>query len=172
MISTLPVSERIDPHNRPDYLRLAVERLQAAFGDKLVGVALYGSRARGEAGPHSDVDLLVIVRDLPAHWQERTTALQTPLRGITLDFDFSAYGSTPEEFEKYFPSIYLDMGLDGIVLYDTDQYLAQKLARIRDIIQETGLRRLLLSPGNMSWEWDKAPRHGWALDWEGYRELA
>lgn len=172
MSPTQPVSERIDPHNPPDYLRTALERLQAAFGDRLVGVALYGSRARGEAGPHSDVDLLVIVRDLPGHWQERTNALQTPVRGITLDFDFSVYGSTPEEFEKYFPSIYLDMGLDGIVLYDTGDYLTGKLERIRAIIQETGLRRLRLSPGNMFWDWDKAPLHGWALDWEGYRELA
>ena len=62
---------------------------RSAIRDRLVGVALYGSRARGAAGPYRNVDLLVTVRDLPEHWQERTTALQSPLRGITLDFDFS-----------------------------------------------------------------------------------
>jgi predicted nucleotidyltransferase len=37
------------------------DRLQAAFGDRLQGVVLYGSEARGEAGPDSDIDLLVLL---------------------------------------------------------------------------------------------------------------
>ena len=34
------------------------------LGDNLVSVILFGSRARGEAQPDSDVDLLLVVQDL------------------------------------------------------------------------------------------------------------
>jgi uncharacterized protein len=36
-------------------------RLQAVYGDRLRGVVLYGSEARGEATPDSDVDILVLL---------------------------------------------------------------------------------------------------------------
>jgi predicted nucleotidyltransferase len=38
-------------------------RLEAAFHDRLRGILLYGSEARGEAGPESDLDLLVMLAD-------------------------------------------------------------------------------------------------------------
>jgi len=53
---------------------------------------------------------------------------------------------TPEEFEAQFPSLYLDFGLDGIVLYEREGYMQRKLARICEIIQEAGLFRERLSP--------------------------
>lgn len=35
--------------------------LTEAFGERLRGVVLYGSEARGEAAPDSDIDLLVLL---------------------------------------------------------------------------------------------------------------
>lgn len=40
------------------------ERLIEMLGDRLVLLALYGSRARGDYERHSDIDIAVIVRDL------------------------------------------------------------------------------------------------------------
>jgi len=37
-------------------------RLMQAHGERLQGVILYGSEARGEAEPDSDIDLLVLLR--------------------------------------------------------------------------------------------------------------
>lgn len=36
--------------------------LQDTYGDRLQGVVLYGSEARGEAEPDSDIDLLVLLK--------------------------------------------------------------------------------------------------------------
>lgn len=36
-------------------------RLAAVHGDRLRGVIVYGSEARGDAGPDSDIDLLVLL---------------------------------------------------------------------------------------------------------------
>ncbi|MCY2927397.1 MAG: nucleotidyltransferase domain-containing protein [Planctomycetota bacterium] len=38
-------------------------RLVRAYGQRLRGVVLYGSEARGQAGPDSDVDVLVLLDD-------------------------------------------------------------------------------------------------------------
>ena len=37
-------------------------RLQPAFGDRLCGVVLYGSEARGEARADSDIDVLLLLK--------------------------------------------------------------------------------------------------------------
>lgn len=36
--------------------------LEAIYGDRLVQLVLYGSRARGDARPDSDIDVLVVLR--------------------------------------------------------------------------------------------------------------
>ncbi len=38
------------------------ERLQALYGERLVHMVLYGSRARGDSEPGSDVDILVVLK--------------------------------------------------------------------------------------------------------------
>ena len=42
-------------------LEAYVAMLQARFGHQLVDVLLFGSKARGDAGPSSDIDVLVVL---------------------------------------------------------------------------------------------------------------
>jgi predicted nucleotidyltransferase len=47
---------------RERLLREIRARLEEAHGERLAGVVLYGSEARGEACEDSDIDLLVLLR--------------------------------------------------------------------------------------------------------------
>jgi predicted nucleotidyltransferase len=47
------------PHNVAETVRA---KLQTVFGSRLRGVVLYGSEARGDAAPESDIDVLVLLR--------------------------------------------------------------------------------------------------------------
>lgn len=64
--STPQASHRQLPVEMSSDLRKALtdakQRLQETYGNRLRSVVLYGSHARGEAGPDSDVDLLVVLQ--------------------------------------------------------------------------------------------------------------
>lgn len=139
------------------------------LGDDLVALILFGSRARGEARPDSDYDVFLLARNLPERPLERLLFVR---RAIAAKFEekIAITARTPEEFERGFPSLYLDLGLDGVVLYDTGGYVSRKLQRIQAIIRQAGLERKKLEH-ELSWEWKNPPKGPWEITWEGYREL-
>ncbi len=150
-------------------LKEIVQALRDYFGENLIAVVLYGSWARGEGKPGSDVDLFIIARNLPKRRFPRILHVHKPVAG-RFHYPVSILAKEPEEFEGQFPSLYLDLGLDGQVLYDPDHYISPRLARIRRIIEEAGLYRQKCD-GDFVWLWKKPPRRPWVLDWEGFREL-
>lgn len=49
----------------PDVRKIVAElrkRLERLYGDRLVHLILFGSHARGDAEPYSDIDVLVVLR--------------------------------------------------------------------------------------------------------------
>src|SRR5438876_9755554 len=75
-----------------DVIRRVVE---AAQPDKII---LFGSAARGEMGPNSDLDLLVI-KGGKFNRGRLTTAIYRQLRGTEAPVDIVVV--TPEEVERY-----------------------------------------------------------------------
>ncbi len=61
-----------------------VARLRQQYGDDLLRVVLFGSKARGDADDESDMDVLVVVRvpldDYERHW--------TPIVDLAWDVEF------------------------------------------------------------------------------------
>ncbi len=45
------------------------------FSSDLVSIVLFGSYARGTATKYSDIDLLVIVKNIPEDWREQDKVL-------------------------------------------------------------------------------------------------
>ena len=141
-----------------------IEGLKETLIDCLVAVVLFGSRARGDAHEESDWDILVIAHDLPDRPFRRHIFLkaQLPSRWRAA---ISLIAKTPEEFEASLPAFYLDIALDGIVLYDPHGYIQAKLTRLQTLIRKKGLRREKIE-GSFAWQWDKFPGFGWSIEWD------
>ena len=81
-------------------------------------IILFGSYARGDAGPDSDLDLLVVVRGVsqPRH---ESTRIRRALRGLLVPIDVIV--ATPEHLEQYRDSpglIYRAALREGRTLYE------------------------------------------------------
>ncbi|MDO8672161.1 MAG: nucleotidyltransferase domain-containing protein [Dehalococcoidia bacterium] len=155
--------------NTPDQpivgvLEQAVESLRRGLGEDLIAVVLFGSRARGDAHEDSDWDLLVIAEGLPDRLFERhifLTRLLPPVRSG----GFSILAKTPEEFEAHLPSLYLDIALDGQVLYDHRGYAVDRLSALQRLIKRVGLYRTRSEAGDV-WRWQEEPSVPWKIEWE------
>ena len=97
-------------------IREMVRRIVTQFHpDKII---LFGSHARGKAGPDSDVDLLVV---MPVEGSKRRKAIEIDgaLADRTIPLDLIVV--TPEEFERsrhQIGSVLRPAALEGRVLYD------------------------------------------------------
>jgi uncharacterized protein len=67
--------------NDPVLTRLRHD-LDAAFGDRIERVVLYGSRARGDAQADSDYDVAVFLRGYAGHWEESRPLVRIETRLI------------------------------------------------------------------------------------------
>jgi predicted nucleotidyltransferase len=141
----------------------AVAALSEALGERLVAVVLFGSRARGDAKPESDWDLLVIAEGLPERTLDRHLFLKRSLRPGSRG-PVSMLARTPAEFEGHLPSIYLDVAIDGEILYDPVGYARDRLSRVRRIIARCGLYREHTPAGDL-WTWKREPTRRWVLHW-------
>ena len=131
------------------YLRLLAQR----FGDRLVTVVLFGSWARGEARPVSDIDLLVVIRGLPRNRWERYSGFREMAREVSNDFAemVSLVLATPEEAAHVKP-YYLGMLSGHEILYDRDGFFAGVLERLRRRLAELGSRRYVDPDGYEYWD--------------------
>jgi len=81
-------------------------------------IVLFGSRARGEAGPDSDYDLLLIEpSNLPRY--KRAVRYRRALRGICLAKDIVVW--TPEEAAEWrdVPNAFITTAIhEGVLLYE------------------------------------------------------
>lgn len=144
-------------------LQPVVEALQQGLGEDLVAVVLFGSRARGDARPESDWDLLLLANQLPTPFFARHHYLQKCLPPDWVG-QVSILAKTTTEFAAGISSLFLDIALDGIILYDPTQYAAKQLAYLQKLIQQKGLYRQQ-SQNEFMWLWRNPPGLKWRLDW-------
>jgi len=125
-----------------------VERLREEFGDNLVSVVLYGSVARGDYRPDSDIDLLLVFEELPrgafarrdtVSWLEREVEREVPQRLEEGQYHaFTTILKTREEARHTAP-YYLDMTTDAIILYDKDHFFKRGSGSLAGQDERAGL---------------------------------
>lgn len=137
------------------------------LSNHLVSIVLFGSYARGDVKETSDFDLFIIAEELPAKVFQRILFIRKPLKGQFAE-RICIVAKTPEEVLKDLPSLFLDLGLDGIILFDKNDFFKNLQTKIREIIQQAGLQRKKVN-GEFYWEWQTPPLKGWEITWNGYR---
>jgi hypothetical protein len=138
--------------------------LKRGLGSNLIAVVVFGSRARNDAREESDWDLLVIAYDLPSSVFKRHIWVKS-LLPRSWRAQASVIAKTPDEFSASLSPLFLDIALDGLILYDTDDFLSTRLAFLRRLIEERGLERQR-SQTDFLWRWKQFPGFDWSLDWE------
>jgi len=142
-----------------------VERVTSALGGELVSVVLYGSVARDEAGPRSDVDVLIVLEDPPASYRARLDPflpILEQMRDEPAWHSMEATGIHPvlstlilsrSEADQN-RLIYLDMIEDAQILFDRDGFFAARLSKLAQRLEELGARKVRQNGG---WYWDLKP---------------
>lgn len=100
----------------------AVSLLRQGFGGRLQSAALFGSRARGDAGPESDLDLLIVLAERkPTDSADAARTLDDAGSGAICRWGLLIWSSS--ELASH-PWLRMDVATDGIILLD-DGRLAQ-----------------------------------------------
>ncbi|AKA72984.1 nucleotidyltransferase domain-containing protein [Saccharolobus solfataricus] len=136
-----------------------VKIMREEFKDDLISVVLYGSVARGDNRNDSDVDLLIVIDNLPMDGiLKRIRLFETKVEDkLNLDeywskgyyISLSPILKTPEEAGKISP-LYLDMVYDAVILYDKDQFFTKILQKLKGRLMELGAERVRMGK---RWYW-------------------
>ena len=102
---------------RENVLKRIKSTLRAAFADRLKGVILYGSEARGDAYPDSDIDLLVLLAGPVDEGEDSWTCIRA-LYPLVLELERPIHAK-PTDIRTYemqeFP-LYRDVKQEGILM--------------------------------------------------------
>lgn len=105
---------------RSDLAEIVKRIVETAQPEKII---LFGSTARGEVGPHSDMDFLII-KSTSSRW-ELSAKIRRALYGVKAAVDLVV--TSPEDVERYkdsHPLVIKPALKDGIVVYDAASTLS------------------------------------------------
>jgi len=137
--------------------------LRLHYGGRLVACAVFGSVGRTTQRDDSDIDLLLVVRDLPRGRCARVDDFLPVEQRLERDLESSSAPGrqvslspvfkTPAEVEAGSP-LFLDMVDDARILHDPDGFLAAYFERLAARLRSIGARRVWV--GN-AWYWELKP---------------
>ncbi|TRZ92078.1 MAG: nucleotidyltransferase domain-containing protein [Methanosarcinales archaeon] len=144
-----------------NYASLIANKLEDILKDDLISVLLFGSAARGDADEGSDIDLLIVAEKFGKEGRfEVFNGIEKDLKASEEYHDLkenklgtliSPVPLTPSEVEKN-PSILLDIVMDGIMLYDVDDFIVNKMKSMRRKLKKMGSKRIFFDDKRYYWD--------------------
>jgi uncharacterized protein len=154
-MSIMRIYEELQENLRDACLRLYKERL--------ISLVVFGSVGRSTPRPDSDIDILIVAKDLPKGRMERVKEFGEIEAGLSQALDeavrrdvraeLSPVFKTPDEVKRGSP-LFLDIVHDGRILYDHDRFMQDALASLDARLKALGAIRVW--NGN-AWYWDLKP---------------
>lgn len=146
-----------------DYLYNFVRLMKEKYHEDLLSIILFGSVARGKWNNESDIDLFIIFTNKSSI----KNGLNNQLTKIISDYERKSklknskgdrLFSTIQDISLLlkdlhtFRTIFYDIAMDGIILFDRNKTGFHFLKRIRKRIEEKGLRRVFIKENDYYWE--------------------
>lgn len=146
-----------------DYLYNFVRLLKENYKEDLLSIILFGSVARGKWNNESDIDLFIIF----SNKSSIKTAINNQLTKIISDYERKSklknskgdrLFSTIQDISLLlkdlhtFRTLFYDIAMDGIILFDSNQTGFHFLRKIKKRIEEKGLRRVFIKENDYYWE--------------------
>lgn len=93
------------------------ENLKQLYGEQLDKLILFGSQARGTAQPDSDIDILIVLKDVFNYSQESEKISQS-IADLCLEYNvlISCAFATREQLENYNSGFFRNIRQDGLVI--------------------------------------------------------
>jgi predicted nucleotidyltransferase len=129
----------------------ACENLVKRLGDRVVAVALFGSRARGEASERSDFDFFVVVRDFDE--KNRRFKIYHCLHSV-VKRDVTVIDVDEDELfreDLKIDSLLLNIIWDSVILYDPTGRLRELFERVKGAVKDK-LERYRTRDGKYGWK--------------------
>ncbi|MGH7964371.1 MAG: nucleotidyltransferase domain-containing protein [Candidatus Binatia bacterium] len=92
-------------------------RFEALYGERLARLILFGSQARGDAEPGSDIDVLVVLKG-PVSPCEEIARTINDVAGLSLEHDevISCFFVSDEQFKQERSPLLLNVRREGVAI--------------------------------------------------------
>jgi hypothetical protein len=123
-----------------------LRRLRERFKEELVSVVVYGSYARGEADTGSDIDLMVVVPNLPQDWHDLFAMEHTLGRmgrdcGRRMDIRLVEPESVSYSVTWAAP-LMLEVYDAHRIIFDPMGFFAAEMKRFAEVMRERGIYKM------------------------------
>ena len=133
------------------------------YKDEIIAVVLYGSVARGEAKPTSDLDLILVIEDPPSPYEKSTKRFILKVEdrlkdgeefrslvksGFYPDLRPIILSRSEASTNRY---IFLDLIEDAIILFDRNNFFKERLEALKRRLKELGSEKVKLEDGGWYW---------------------
>ena len=162
-VTNLRLMKKVNYTTYQGLLKHFLVLVREEYKDQIIAVVLYGSVARGEAKPTSDLDLILVIEDPPSLDEKSTKRfilkVEDRLKGGEEFQNLVKSGLYPDlrpiilsrseaSMNRY---IFLDLIDDAIILFDRNDFFKKRLETLKRRLKELGSEKVESQDGGWYW---------------------